>query len=82
MAEAPEVEPHDVIRIGIHRAVVCQVSSSGYVEVVYLDDRERAINDDAIWDSDKWRFKNSGPTGGYSGKYDRLSTFVTQLCNS
>jgi hypothetical protein len=79
MAEAPEVKPHDEVRIGIRRAVVCQVYDQKRVEVVYLDDRDRAINEDAVWRSGKWDFEHSGPNGGYADKYDRLSAFVAQL---
>jgi len=82
MAEAPEVKPHDEIMIGQWRAVVATVHGPGHVEVVWLDDKKQAINEDAIWEEDGWRFKVSGPTGGYADKYDRLTPFVQQLRRS
>jgi len=79
MTEAPEVKPHDEIRIGIRRAVVCQVYGPGRVEVVYLDDRDRAINENAVWRSNRWEFELFGPCGGYADGNSRLSAFVAQL---
>lgn len=79
MADAPEVKPYDELRIGCRRAVVCTIHGRSLVEVVYLDDRNRAINEAAIWRGDGWDFEHSGPTGGYADNYDRLSVFVAQL---
>lgn len=78
MADAPEVKPHDEVRIGDRRAVVCTVHSPGRVEVVHLE-RNHAINEDAVWLGDRWGFEHPGPTGGYADKHDRLRAFVTQL---
>jgi hypothetical protein len=76
---APEVKPNDWISVGKISAVVCAVNSTGDVEVVYLDDRDRAINEDAIWNNSEWHFKHEGPNGGYADKYDRLSSYVSTL---
>ncbi len=85
----PKVNPCDWITIGkgtglIDKldAVVCQVhDDSDYadIEVVYLDDRNRAINEDVIWDQSHWEFKNQGPCGGYADRYSRLAEFVAIL---
>lgn len=79
MFDAPEMKPHDEINIGNRRAVICTVYELGQVEVVYLDERNRAINEDAVWQGDRWNFRNSGVVGGYADKYDRLQSFVHQL---
>jgi hypothetical protein len=79
---SPEARPGDWITIGNRNVVVCQVyertDDSIKVEVVYLD-RDRAINEDAIWSNDKWNFALSGVVGGYADNYPRLSRFVSQL---
>lgn len=79
MTDAPEVKPDDEIRIGSRRAVVCQVYEPGRVEVVYFDDRDRAINENAVWRSDRWEFELSGPCGGYADRNSRLAACVAQL---
>ena len=82
MAEPPEINPHDELRIGSRKAVACTVYGLGRIEVVYLDDRDRAINEDVVWRDYKWRFEHSAPVGGYADKHDRLQAFVTQLRHS
>ncbi len=86
MADKPNVKPGDWISFGSgplpKDAVVCNAyedSSLGDIEVVYLDDRNRAINEDMVWKDGKWEFKIAGPCGGYADKYDRLSAYVAQL---
>lgn len=86
MPEKPIVEPGEWITIGKGHfgksALVCNVypdQKIADIEVIYLDDRDRAINDDVIWKEDCWEFKHSGPSGGYADKYPRLSHFVAQL---
>jgi hypothetical protein len=80
----PEIAPGDWLRIGDSgkAAVVCQVHANPMgadVEVIYLDDRDRAINEDVIWDGIKWQFKHPGPCGGYADRYSRLASFVAIL---
>ena len=70
---------HDEFRIGNRRAVVCMAHSPGQAEVVYLDVRDRAVNEAAVWRGDVQSFEHSGPAGGYVDKYDRLTPFVAQL---
>jgi len=87
MREKPDVKPGDWITLGVRSflgkdAVVCHIyddSAFGDIEVVYLDDRNRAINDDVVWKEDHWEFKQPGPSGGYADKYSRLSSFVAKL---
>jgi hypothetical protein len=61
------------------KAIVCRVYDAENIEVVYLDYRNRAINDDMVLKEGQWVFKHQGPSGGYADKYDRLSQFVSQL---
>lgn len=86
MTEKPFVKPGDWITFGSgsvpKNAVVCTVyqnSSWADIEVVYLDDRDRAINEDMVWKDGKWQFKDLGPSGGYADKYARLRNYVVQL---
>ena len=59
------------------RAVVSEVYSDstkpGCIEIVYLDERDRAIYEDAIWKEKRWEFKHAGQVGGYADKTPRLS---------
>ncbi len=86
MTDKPDVKPGDWISFGSgvlpKSAVVCNVyedSTLEDIEVVYLDDRDRAINEDMVWKNGEWEFTISGPCGGYADKYDRLRTYVAQL---
>ncbi|HVT37936.1 MAG TPA: hypothetical protein VHE78_02725 [Gemmatimonadaceae bacterium] len=88
MADIPPVTPGDWIHIGGFPGVdvvVCNVrppdlvSHSGHLEVVYLDYRKRAINDDVRWAGETWEFVREGPDGGYADNYQRLSEYVSIL---
>ncbi len=86
MTGKPTVNPGDWITFGSgfrpKKAVVCTVyqdTSLADIEVVYLDDRDRAINDDMVWKDGKWQFRHPGPSGGYADHYDRLKVYVAQL---
>lgn len=85
MAERPTIAPGDWIRLGERgglRAVVCAVnedSTSGDCEVVFLDDRHRAINNPAKWNGAYWGFLHKGASGGYADNYSRLSHYVAVL---
>lgn len=58
-------------------AVVCQIHADrADVEVVCFSDRDRAINDDVLWDGSKWQFGHPGPCISYADKYSRLVSFV------
>ena len=61
--------------------VVCALRdrSDADVEVVYLDDRDRAIKEGVIWNGTRWEFSREGPCGGYADQYDHLHEFVTIL---
>lgn len=78
-----EVKPGDWIKIGENLdALVVQIyekKNFGDIEVVYLDYRDKAINDDVIWTGEKWEFTHTGASGGYADKYDRLKEFVSIL---
>lgn len=85
MGAKPDVKLGEWITVGSGSgkdAVVCHINTNpelGDIEVVYLDDRDRAINEDVIWKEDHWEFKYSGPCGGYADKYSRLSDYVSKL---
>ncbi|MEX1014175.1 MAG: hypothetical protein WDZ80_03380 [Candidatus Paceibacterota bacterium] len=79
-----EVTPGQWISLGTdpltsRDAVVCRVYEEGRIEVVYLDRRDRAINEDAIWNGERWVFENPGPGGGYADNYNRLGQYVRKL---
>lgn len=82
---SPLVIPGAWIKIGtgygLHGlyAVVCQIYNEDSIEAVYLDDRNRAINDDLSWTGECWEFKNKGVSGGYADRYTRLKEFVSIL---
>ena len=81
MANRPEVSPRDWISIGERgrvSGVVCDVRADD-VEVVYLDDRSRAINEDVRWADTHWEFAMPGQGGGYADIYQRLSEYVAIL---
>ncbi len=77
--EPPRVAPSDWIRIGNVDAVICQEYDGGTVEVVYLDWRDRAINEDAVWADGEWEFEHEGAYGRYADRNRRLSEFVHVL---
>ena len=83
--QRPHIKPRDWIWIGSNqgkRAVVSQVYSEprlDRIEVVYLDERDRAICEDVVWEEANWEFQHSGVVGGYADKYSRLSEFVSIL---
>ena len=82
MSEFPVVKPSEWISVGEKGCVVAAVyeqRSPGEIEVVYLDDRNRAINEDVIWSDGQWTFKHSRPSGGYADKSTRLEPYVRQL---
>lgn len=81
--EQPEISPGQWIRIGAKTdpgvsAVVCNVREDA-VEIVYMDQRKQAINEDVRWLDDHWEFANSGAVGGYADKYERLRDYVAIL---
>ena len=79
MADVPEVQPHDEVTIDRQRAVVATVHGPGEIEVVWLDYRHRAINEDAVWREGHWQFKRTSPGGGHADHIDRLADVVRQL---
>jgi len=83
VADKPSVSPCDWISVGesgIVRAVVCTVyqdSTIGDCEVVYLDERDRAINENVRWVGTYWEFDKRGSDyGGYADNYSRLQEYV------
>lgn len=73
------VKPGEWVSIGRVSAVVTTVYDSLNIEVVYLNDKKKAINENAILKNNCWEFKNTGVCGGYADKYDRLREFVSIL---
>lgn len=78
----PKVGPGQWIHVGpMHLgrpAVVCNVHDN-HIEVVYLDDKNKAINEDVIWRNEEWTFKHDGPCGGYADGNSRLARYVSIL---
>jgi hypothetical protein len=87
MTEMPKVSPGEWIWIGENGevpAVVCKVYerisvAGGNIEVVFLDDRNRAINLDVKWTGNNWEFVIQGDYGGYADRYNRLQPYVRIL---
>ncbi len=79
MAEHLNIKPGEWISIGRKSAVITKIYDPSNIEVVYLDDRDRAINEEAVWKGNCWEFKHQGPCGGYADKIDRLDEFVSIL---
>jgi hypothetical protein len=86
MTKKPNVKPGDWISFGNGpfpmNAVVCSVyhdNALADIEVVYLDERGRAINEDMVWKDGVWKFKDSGAGGGYADRYEHLKNYVMQL---
>ncbi|RIW13437.1 hypothetical protein D0X99_16840 [Algoriphagus lacus] len=48
-------------------------------ELVFLDDRNRAINEDAFLKAVKWHFAEAGPNGGCADNIPRLAIYVRKL---
>ena len=81
IASMPELEAGAWIVIGDgRRAVVCGAPSidSADLEVVYLDRRDRAINEDVRWTGSGWDYAGT-PQPGYADRHDRLRERVSQL---
>ena len=81
--ERPVVSPGTWIRIGARSnsgrsAVTCNVRDDA-VEVVYLNDKSEAINEDVRWSGESWEFASFGAVGGYADRYDRLRDYVAIL---
>ena len=74
-------KPGDWITVGNIDAVICTSypDNPDRLEIVYLDERDRAINDNILFSNDKWDFEIQGASGGYADRYDRLSEFVSVL---
>ncbi len=85
MADKPKIAPGEWISIGKKspriRAVVCTVYNEPPFdcEVVYLDNRDRVINEDVKWAAMHWDFASQGPSGGYADNSPRLSKYVEIL---
>ena len=81
----PVLLPGDWVTIGCPspglsplKGVVVQLLGENVAEIVYLDHRDRAINEEIIWNKVGWDFRDSSD-GGYADKYDRLREFVNIL---
>lgn len=48
------------------------------IEVVYLDGG-RAIAEDMVWESGKWKFLNPGPGGTYADNSSRFNEYISIL---
>lgn len=77
--EPPEVKLGDWITVSRKRGVLCQLPREGRAEFVYLDERNRAINEEIVWTGEKWEFAYPGVSGGYADNYPRLADFVSVL---
>ena len=70
------IRPGEWISIGNISAVISKIYDNSNAEVVYLDDRNQAINEDAVLVNNSWKFKYEGVSGGYADKNSRLREFV------
>ena len=91
MTDIPKVSARDWITVGKiigrfrgpYDAVVCHVydepsPEGGDLEVVFLDETNRAISRHVKWIENNWEFIE-GEWGGYADKYNRLKSFVQIL---
>lgn len=83
MNEKPNVKPGECVKLGSRDAVVCQIFRDEYIkdgiEVVFIDDRNRAININVFWNGKKWQPVRDDGSGGYADNYDRLREYVAIL---
>jgi hypothetical protein len=85
VADRPEITPGEWISIGEKsprvKAVVCTIYNEPPFdcEVVYLDERNRAINEGVKWTGTYWDFAHQGASGGYADNYARLSRYIAIL---
>jgi len=68
----------DIIMVGNRRAIISEIYKDGDVEVVY-EDSGKHINEDAIWEEDRWKFKTDSVSGGYADNYQRLQDAIRAL---
>jgi hypothetical protein len=80
-ANLHQVKLKDWISIGAREAVVSRIyeDSTDRIEIVYLDDRDRSIYEDAFFTNGKWHFAATGHNGGYAENIPRLSEYVRKL---
>ena len=87
MADMPEVSLEEWIKVGkegLVDAVVCRVyprlsADGGNIEVVYLDQKKKAINEDVKWTGTHWEFAIKAACGGYADNSSRLQRYVEIL---
>lgn len=82
MAERPNIKAGHFVKYGIRDAIVNKVHETPYrpeaeVELIYVDDRDRAINIEAYWNGERWT--SDDPMPGYADNYDRLRERVAEL---
>jgi hypothetical protein len=75
------VKLKDWISVGLLDAVVCHIYTNepNKFEVVYLDRKNLAINEDVQYKDGVWTFVYDGPGGGYADKSSALGEFVSIL---
>ncbi|KEO73674.1 hypothetical protein [Anditalea andensis] len=82
MNKVPDnIKPKDWIYIGSQHVVVCKIYEDypDKIEIIYLNDRNQAINEDAHYIGGKWTFAHEGPCGGNADNYPRLAEYVRIL---
>lgn len=69
------------ITVGTRMAVVSRIYEgiTDKIEIVYLDDRDRAIAEDVFLEDGEWHFVEAGPNGGYADNIPRLTGYVRKL---
>ena len=91
MPPKPSVQPREWIGIGkpgLLKGVVCTVYEPAEhpqhadCEVVFLDERNRAINRDVRWSGAYWEFIVGGDLGAYADRFDWLQPYVQILRES
>jgi len=76
-----KINPYDIIYVGETKCVVCRKimmqSKQPFLEVVYINDANKAIGKQAYWGNGKWVFPNQD--GAYADKYSRFAPFIAHL---
>jgi hypothetical protein len=78
MSSSP-VQEGSFIYLGTTRAVVSCVHSPERVEVVYRNSSGRHVAEDAVFDSNAWRFASQAVGATYADRSPRLQHFIAML---
>jgi len=80
--ELSTFEPNDIIYIDGKKAAVCRLLNCTafkiVAEVVYINDMNQAVHQNAIFENNEWSFILF-PPGKYAGHYERYKPFISLL---